>query len=100
MELTHILERISEGLVYVDKNSEINNSSRKGIKYLPGLTTIYEPQCADELMKWWVKSHQKNMKSRINSNIKPPDSFTVCKDIPTYCQGRIDSRSPSATPQR
>ena len=25
MELTHILERIAEGLVYVDKNSEIND---------------------------------------------------------------------------
>ena len=26
------------------------------------------------------------------------DTFTVSKDIPTYCQGRIDSRPPSATP--
>ena len=42
----------------------------------------------------------KGMKSRINSNIKPPDSFTVSKDIPTYCQWRIDSRPPSTTPQR
>ena len=49
MKLTHILERIAEGLIYVDKNSDIRNSSRNGIEYLPGLTTIYEPQCADEL---------------------------------------------------
>lgn len=57
MELEHILKRFAEGLIYVDKNSEIKNSSRKGINYLPGLTTIYEPQCADELMKWWVKTY-------------------------------------------
>lgn len=57
MEFSHILKRFAEGLIYVDKNSDIKNSSRNGIQYLPGLTTIYEPQCADELMKWWVKTY-------------------------------------------
>jgi len=67
MELSHILKRIAEGLIYVDKNAEIYNSSRKGIKYLPGLTTIYEPQCAKELMDWWVAKY--------------PDDFKSIKDV-------------------
>jgi len=57
MQLEHVLERFAEGLVVVDRESNIVNSSRNGIKYLPGLTTIYEPQCAQELMKWWRKTY-------------------------------------------
>lgn len=67
MELSHILKRITEGLIYVDKNAEIYNRSRNGIKYLPGLTTIYEPQCAKELMDWWVAKY--------------PDDFKSIKDV-------------------
>jgi len=63
MDLKHILNRISEGLLYVDEHSTIENSSRNGIKYLPGLTTIYEPQCADELMKWWVNKYPEDFYS-------------------------------------
>ena len=63
MDLSHILKRIAEGLIYVDKNAEIYNSSRNGIKYLPGLTTIYEPQCAKELMDWWVAKYPNDFKS-------------------------------------
>lgn len=63
MELAHILKRIAEGLIFVDKNSEIYNESRNGIKYLPGLTTIYEPQCAKELMDWWVTRYPSDFKS-------------------------------------
>jgi hypothetical protein len=32
MELSHILNRIAEGLIYVDTNAEIYNSSRNGIE--------------------------------------------------------------------
>ena len=63
MDLKHILNRFSEGLLYVDEHSTIENSSRNGIKYLPGLTTIYEPQCADELMKWWVNKYPEDFYS-------------------------------------
>jgi hypothetical protein len=63
MELPHILERVAEGLIFVDKNAEIYNSSRNGIKYLPGLTTIYEPQCAKELMDWWIDAYPADFKS-------------------------------------
>jgi hypothetical protein len=75
MNLTHILKRIAEGLIYVDKNSDIHNSSRNGIKYLPGLTTIYEPQCADELMKWWVKKYPEDFHSpyEVYVNYSYPD---------------------------
>ena len=60
MQLDQILDRFSEGLVVVDRESNIKNSSRNGIEYLPGLTTIYEPQCADEVMKWWKKTYPKD----------------------------------------
>jgi hypothetical protein len=60
MQLDQILDRFSEGLVVVDRDSNIRNSSRNGIEYLPGLTTIYEPQCADEVMKWWKKTYPKD----------------------------------------
>ena len=60
MLLDQILDRFSEGLVVVDRDSNIRNSSRNGIEYLPGLTTIYEPQCADEVMKWWKNTYPKD----------------------------------------
>jgi hypothetical protein len=63
MELSHILKRFAEGLIFVDTNAEIYNQSRGGIHYLPGLTTIYEPQCASELMKWWVDRYPEDFKS-------------------------------------
>ena len=66
MELSLILKRMAEGLIYVDENSEIYNSSRNGIKYLPGLTTIYEPQCAKELMDWWINEYPDDFESTKN----------------------------------
>ena len=66
MELSLILKRMAEGLIYVDENSEIYNSSRNGIKYLPGLTTIYEPQCAKELMDWWINKYPEDFESTKN----------------------------------
>lgn len=75
MNLANILKRFAEGLIYVDKNSDIHNSSRNGIKYLPGLITIYEPQCADELMKWWVKKYPEDFYSpyEVYVNYSYPD---------------------------
>jgi hypothetical protein len=75
MELEHILKRISEGLIFVDKNSAIHNSSRNGIKYLPGLTTIYEPQCAKELMDWWIEKYPSDFKDteKVFVNLSYPE---------------------------
>lgn len=63
MDLEHILNRFAEGLIYVDAHSDIQNQSRGGIHYLPGLTTIYEPQCAAELMNWWVNKYPEDFES-------------------------------------
>lgn len=57
MDFNHILSRIGLGLVRVDSSTTTVNESNKGHSYLPGLPTLYEPQCADELMSWWVKDY-------------------------------------------
>lgn len=83
MELDKILDRFSEGLVYVDKESKIINSSRNGIEYLPGLTTIYEPQCAEELMKWWKNTYPNDFDDvkNISTNYPYPETPSNKCDI-------------------
>jgi hypothetical protein len=95
MDLSHILNRIAEGLVYVDKNAEIYNSSRNGIEYLPGLTTIYEPQCAKELMDWWVKKYPADFKSPLEVYINfsyPEHPGNKCDIV--FTSDKSDSEKP------
>jgi len=57
VDFHNILDRVSAGLVGVDSLTTLVNKSTKGHVYLPGLPTLYEPQCAEELMDWWLKNH-------------------------------------------
>ena len=96
MELEHILKRISEGLIFVDKNSAIRNSSRnKKIIYLPGLTTIYEPQCAKELMDWWVEKYPADFKSaeKVHVNFSYPQHRGNKCDI-VFTSDELNSEKP------
>lgn len=95
MELSHILSRIAEGLIFVDKNAEIYNSSRKGIKYLPGLTTIYEPQCAQELMNWWVDNYPSDFKSTHQVHVSysyPENPGNKCDIV--FTADKLDTENP------
>jgi hypothetical protein len=83
MQLEQILDRFSEGLVVVDREFNFINSSRNGIKYLPGLSTIYEPQCAEEVMTWWKNTYPKdfhNLKN-ISTNYPYPEARANKCDI-------------------
>jgi len=93
MELTHILERVAEGLIYVDENSKITNSSRKGIPYLPGLTTIYEPQCAKEIKEWWIDKYPNDFKSIKNFFVNysyPDHAGNKCDMVFTSDELKVD----------
>ena len=54
MELSQILERFAEGLLYVDANTEFVGANRRtGEVYLPGVKTMNEPKFVEELLDWW-----------------------------------------------
>ncbi len=76
MEFDLILDRVSEGLVAVDANTTRINSSNKGHIYLPGLPTLYEPQCAEELMNWWSVEYSNDFQnaSQIETSFPYPDN--------------------------
>jgi hypothetical protein len=63
VDFESILDRVSEGLVGVDSSTIRVNNSRKGHVYLPGLPTLYEPQCAEELMIWWKNTHPEDFQN-------------------------------------
>ena len=63
MDFDIILDRVAEGLVGVDLTTTRVNNSTKGHVYLPGLPTLYEPQCAEELMLWWKNEYPKDFQN-------------------------------------
>jgi hypothetical protein len=95
MDLAHILNRFAEGLIFVDSNAEIYNQSRGGILYLPGLTTIYEPQCASELMNWWIEKYPEDFKSikEVHVNYAYPNHPGNKCDI-VFTSDEIDPEKP------
>jgi hypothetical protein len=48
MNLDRILARVAEGMAYVDRHS-----MGHGIKYLPGVPSIFEKVVIDEVVDWW-----------------------------------------------
>jgi hypothetical protein len=58
MELSTVIERIAEGLVFVDLNTRIARTSQRTKQpYLPGVKTMLEWQFVDELMDWWTRTY-------------------------------------------
>jgi hypothetical protein len=56
MNLSQILEKVAEGLVFTDLNTEIETIGIRTRKpYLPGVPTMGEENFVAELFKWWNK---------------------------------------------
>ena len=54
MNLEQIISRFSEGLVYVDTNTEtvtLNNKTKE--PYLIGIKTMHEVSVVKEVIAWW-----------------------------------------------
>lgn len=83
MNFNTILDRVAVGLVHVDSSTTTINKSRKGHVYLPGLPTLYEPQCAEELMSWWVNAYSGDFMdvSHIQTSFLYPNSSKNMCDI-------------------
>jgi len=65
MEFELIIDRIIEGLEYIDVNTQIINSNRRdrNIIYLRGLKTLFETQITQELVNWWLMSYPNDFKN-------------------------------------
>ena len=83
MDLALIVNRISEGIVSVDRTTKIVNQNKHGENYLPGIVTLYEPQFAKELMEWWKKSYSSDFQNikNISTNYPYPNSTRTFCDI-------------------
>jgi len=71
MELSKILDRFAEGLVFVDTNTNfitVGNRKRDrntgdwqdGITFLPGIGTLKEPRLVTEIVEWWKNEYPKD----------------------------------------
>lgn len=101
MEFQSVLERIAEGLLFVDRTSTIINSSNNGIRYLPGLPTLYENQCAVELMNWWKTSHPEDFQNleQIQTSYPYPNNRRNMCDIVFSTDGRWPVANNSPLPE-
>ena len=71
MELEQIVKRFTEGLVYVDANTDsVTTGNRRrnrqtqqlepGTVFLQGVKTMREPQFVSELVDWWTTNYPKD----------------------------------------
>ena len=75
MELKEIVDRICDGLVFVDNNTQIQNSANSDYgNYLKGVGCLGEHQFRDEIVSWW------------NNKIK----YIRCR-CSSYCRNHIES---------
>ena len=68
MNLQQIISRFSEGLVYVDTNTEtvtLNNKTKE--PYLIGIKTMHEVSVVKEVIAWWKQKY--------------PSDFTTLEDV-------------------
>jgi hypothetical protein len=76
MELTDILARFSEGLLFVDRNTtHVSKNARTGETYLPGVKTMSERKFVEELVAWWRSTYAKdfNPNSAIDTEVPYPN---------------------------
>ncbi len=83
MEFELIIDRIKEGLEYIDANTQIINSNRRdrNIIYLRGLKTLFETQITQELVNWWLMSYPNdfnNTHQLINEHAYPDINNASC----------------------
>jgi hypothetical protein len=101
LEFEKILDRVTTGLVSVDSSTTTINTSRKGHIYLPGLPTLYEPQCAEQLMLWWVNEHSEDFldKNQIKTSYPYPKSTRNKCDIAFSSDGIWPGAKSSGLPE-
>jgi hypothetical protein len=101
VDFNKILDRVSSGLVGVDSTTTQINKSTKGHVYLPGLPTLYEPQCAEELMSWWVKNHSNDFQntSHIETSHPYPNNKKNKCDIVFSTDGIWPNQSNQSLPE-
>ena len=70
MELQVIIDKLCEGLIYVDTNTETTSLDKKKQPYLKGIKTMREVSVVKEIVEWW--------------KFKYPEDFTSLSDVKDF----------------
>ena len=96
MEFDLIIDRIREGLEYIDINTQIINSNRRdrNIVYLRGLKTLFETQVTQELVNWWQFSYPNDFNNTypLTTEHPYPDNNNAHCDLVFSSMGYIEAR--------
>ena len=91
MDLKEIVSRICDGLVYVDGNTQIQNSANPETSdygnYLKGVGCLGEHQFRDEIVSWWNSNYAD---TKMDREIKYPENGRWKCDVTL---GVIDERT-------
>ena len=84
MDLTHIINRFSEGLVYVDAHTEtITTNPRTKVDYLKGVKTMREVSTVKEILDWWKQKYPKDFNDlgNVKNSFPYPNTKKAACDI-------------------
>jgi hypothetical protein len=85
MEFELVIDRIKEGLEYIDFNTQIINANRRdrNIIYLRGLKTLFETQITQELVNWWLISYPNDFNNthQLTNEHTYPDIINASCDL-------------------
>jgi hypothetical protein len=73
LDLQEIIEKFSEGLVYVDTHTEtVTLNSRTKVPYLVGLKTMHEVDVVKEMVSWWKQKFPNDFTTSGNVKVSFP----------------------------
>ena len=84
MDLSHIVNRFSEGLVYVDEHTQtITTNPRTKVDYLKGVKTMREVSTVKEVLDWWKQKYPKDFNDlgNVKNSFPYPNTKKAACDI-------------------